>query len=1120
MTYRRFFSGLLGILVSLGVGEGLASAQPAHLVKDINTTKARTLGARQLSPAVPLGGGVLFVGDDGGTGLELWRYDLSTGGTSLVRDICPGSCSSFPYLPIVDGNRIFFAADDGTHGLEIWRSDGTTAGTVRVTDLDPGTVRSFGNWLDRIGGEIFFAGRDRTHGYELWALDTATLQTRQVADIAQGPASSLPELIAAGGGRILFRASSQLWITDGTAGGTHQVIDSLAPQVDVFDPIATAGIQLPDGSFLFSAADGVHAVELWRTDGTQAGTSLVQDINPTGDSSPSGFISFQGKTYFGATSATATGLWVTDGTSSGTALVKETGLAQSSKIPGLFTIFGNQLFFVDNPDFGGRLWKTDGTAAGTVALDTGAFALAPAGGSLFALSGDLFFGSGLSLLKTDGTDAGTVELKNVGLQSPVCLFGAPLSAAGGLVFFNDCNAEAGQQFWRSDGTAAGTVTALSPTLTPSFPYLELPASGPETFLKSLGTGLVFRADDSAPGVEVWKTDGTAAGTSLQQTSLATSDHWRWLPFQNDPLFRLNGTMLYASPTPEEALLAIRNGPAAPETLVSSGMGDFVRFWSLGNLALFNHSTGTGTELWKTDGTAAGTGQVAPQTGEILGSAGSRLFLRINGDEIWKTDGTSPGTVLVKDLALGSNSQAYGWTPTRNLLFFILHDEAAGTETLWRTDGTDAGTLAVQSFPWPSAGPSGSNITSGLYSIGDRVLFVADDGVHGHEIWASDGSPGGTHLARDVSPGAASFTETLDRGVAVGGRLFFLADDGMHGYELWISDGTETGTHLVKDVRPGVADSQGSFPTMVVVRGRLFFLADDGVHGFELWVSDGTDAGTHLVKDILAGQAGTLISQLTAVGNDLVFSASDGTHGGEPWTSDGTDAGTYMIQDIAPGSKSSGPLKFTSASSLLYFLADDGTTGLELWTAPRSALPPTFTDVPGSHWAWAAVEALVANGVTGGCGGGQYCPDTLITRDQMAVLLSAARRGPTPPPATGTRFQDVPADYWAAPWIEQLAAEGIVGGCSVSPPLYCPTASLTRAQMAVLLVGARHETPAAPTGTRFGDVPADYWAAPWIERLAADGITGGCGGGDFCPERPVTRAEMAVFLTTSFGLTLP
>ncbi len=140
----------------------------------------------------------------------------------------------------------------------------------------------------------------------------------------------------------------------------------------------------------------------------------------------------------------------------------------------------------------------------------------------------------------------------------------------------------------------------------------------------------------------------------------------------------------------------------------------------------------------------------------------------------------------------------------------------------------------------------------------------------------------------------------------------------------------------------------------------------------------------------------------------------------------------------------------------------------------------------------------------------------------AFLLRGIHGGGYSPPApTGTLFSDVPRSHWAAEWIEQLAAEGVTLGCGGGR--YCPENTVTRAEMAVFLLrskyGSAYQPPPA-TGTRFLDVPRSYWAASWIEKLAADGITTGCGGGNYCPDNSVTRAEMAVFLARSFALPLP
>ncbi len=179
----------------------------------------------------------------------------------------------------------------------------------------------------------------------------------------------------------------------------------------------------------------------------------------------------------------------------------------------------------------------------------------------------------------------------------------------------------------------------------------------------------------------------------------------------------------------------------------------------------------------------------------------------------------------------------------------------------------------------------------------------------------------------------------------------------------------------------------------------------------------------------------------------------------------------------------------------------------------------FNDVPQSHPFHDFIETLVRHFVTAGCGAGNYCPAVSVTRAQMAVFLLRAEHGPAyaPPPANGNVFGDVPADAFAAAWIEALAAEGITGGCGGGN--FCPGFPVRRDQMAVFLLKAEHGAAYVPPACAgvFGDVPCPSPFADWVERLAAEGITGGCGGDDYCPGSAATRGQMAVFLTKTFAL---
>jgi serine protease AprX len=178
----------------------------------------------------------------------------------------------------------------------------------------------------------------------------------------------------------------------------------------------------------------------------------------------------------------------------------------------------------------------------------------------------------------------------------------------------------------------------------------------------------------------------------------------------------------------------------------------------------------------------------------------------------------------------------------------------------------------------------------------------------------------------------------------------------------------------------------------------------------------------------------------------------------------------------------------------------------------------FLDVPENDAFREFVNSVARNGITAGCGGGNFCPGSPVTRAQMAVFLLKAEHGSgyTPPACAGI-FGDVACPSQFADWIEQLSAEGITGGCGGGN--YCPDTAVTRAQMAVFLLKAEHGsayTPPACSGD-FGDVTCPSLFADWIEQLADEGITSGCGGGNFCPNNPNTRGQMAVFLFRTFHL---
>lgn len=416
---------------------------------------------------------------------------------------------------------------------------------------------------------------------------------------------------------------------------------------------------------------------------------------------------------------------------------------------------------------------------------------------------------------------------------------------------------------------------------------------------------------------------------------------------------------------------------------------------------------TGPELWMSDGTDAGPRRVkdivpgpagsmdTPLTGSLTAAPGGGVYFVArtgSGAELWRSDGTESGTVQVRDLWPGSSgSEPSQLTVAGGQLFFAANDGVHGQEP-WRLSGLDAGPVLLRDI---NVGPNGS-VLSNFKALGNTVFFSANDVVHGQELWKAEATDGGTDGGAVLVKDIGEFDAIPAEMVTLGGRLYFNADRGEpSGRELWTSDGTEGGTQLVKDIWDGLADS---LPSEIQVAGnRLFFTADDGMRGREVWTSDGTSGGTKMVKELYPGpnipgpvglvtvgnrvffqrgeadggadelwmsdgtDAGTVmlkrirpapeggfVLDRKGVGDTLYFAGNDGVNGIELWKSDGTPEGTVQVMDIAPGAESSVPRGFTRVGLKLYFAARDPVHGEELWSLdlcdrspPEVTCPPNF-----------------------------------------------------------------------------------------------------------------------------------------------------------------------------------
>jgi ELWxxDGT repeat protein len=438
------------------------------------------------------------------------------------------------------GGTLFFVAAEVGSGAELWKSDGTAGGTQLVKDINPGSAPSGVSGLTVVGGNVYFRANDGVNGVELWRSDGTSAGTQLVDDLHSGPGGSHPSALADVDGVLYFAADNGVngpepWRYDPSGGGDPLPLGDLSASGGS-SPVNFTG--LGDAVIFAAGAPGI-GFELWRTDGTAPGTVLLKDINP------------------GALSSTPA--WFADG---------------------LGTLNGELLFSANDGTNGVEPWKTDGTAEGTVLvadIRPGPVSSLPVG--FIELGGHSYFAAndgvhGVEPWKTDGTPAGTTMLKDINPSGPSAPFGRVIH--GGVNLFSANDGTNGTELWRSDGTTAGTtlVKDIDPTpgvggLLSLFPHVNV-------------AGIwYFPANDGTNGRELWKSDGTGAGTELVADINATGD--------SNPLelVAIDGTIYFTAddggglgrqlwsftpPTPDEDGDGVANGIDSGEGAFDDGDG--------------------------------------------------------------------------------------------------------------------------------------------------------------------------------------------------------------------------------------------------------------------------------------------------------------------------------------------------------------------------------------------------------------------------------------------------------------------------------------------------------------------------------------------------------------------
>ncbi|MCB1037541.1 MAG: hypothetical protein KDD47_27160, partial [Acidobacteria bacterium] len=703
--------------------------------------------------------------------------------------------------------------------------------------------------------------------------------------------------------RRLDSPSFTLWHSDGTAGGTHLLLEFQDAPLFFETSTEVLGAQV-----LFRVARAGGQEDLWTTDGTAAGTRLLRSIPAT-----EGFqtifqaaFDLQGEALLFARreeletfTVTDCELWRSDGTTNGTApFARLQERAGAGDEPNFFgcpfgaaLLDGHVFFRYSSAAAGEELWSTDGTAAGT-----GLFAdLEPGTGGSFprqlaGFQGRLWFtasrGHQVHLYQSDGTVAGTRAVETLEGAAEFAPFeGRVMVSARG---------PAGQAgLWLTDGSEEGTSMAFEPPPTP--------ASSAVGSILRLRDRILFSARSSATGSEPWVSDGTAEGT---------------------------------------AVLDLFPGTNSSFLLERHVFDDHAYFYD-------------GSRIWRSDGTERGTRILVDQValGRAIPMDG---FVYVDRDadegrELWRTDGTPSGTSLVKDIFPGTlpdpedpgSGEEFANSSNPDLrdrlggrIVFWARDAAHGVE-LWATDGTGAGTeLLADLTPGPESSPHWDREAR----VGEQLFFVVLN-----RLGVTDGTPSGTRLLTEpVTDRIRDFTSLA----ALRGRIFALVsehtlEERLPTHSLWTSDGTLEGTFEVQSF-PGTFEPQGD---LVTAGSRLFLSAWSPEVGTELWSGDGTAGGFSLARDIQPGIRGSNPLHLRAVDGVLLFTASTPETGRELWRSDGTERGTRPVGEIEPGPGSSVPGGFTPLGDQVLFSAYQTETGRELWAVNRQEIRTACSPAP-------------------------------------------------------------------------------------------------------------------------------------------------------------------------------
>ncbi|HWJ26772.1 MAG TPA: ELWxxDGT repeat protein, partial [Flavisolibacter sp.] len=584
-----------------------------------------------------------------------------------------------------------------------------------------------------------------------------------------------------------------------------------------------------------------------------------------------------------------------------------------------FTLVNNLLFFKVISSFNGlhdEIWITDGQADHTQMVKSfvqgdASYNYHNGGGLLyFVLGNDPLIGN--ELWRSDGTGDGTYLVKDIN-PGKSSSFPDDLTFLKGSLLFRAQDFDNGSELWLSNGNGDGTklLKDINTTTTDNsdagFMFKGIGVSG---------NGILFNAFTPKLGGELYKSDGTSAGTVLLN-DIATGVDWS---YPNNYLSKnkltyfiaddATGTAIYrtdGTPGGLKRVTAYINRPVY--FVVNYNVNDNgLVFYTLGN-----RSTGA-LELWRSNGTDAGTFLLTPNLSyyysnyvEVIGKTVFFVAGDVNtGYELWKSDGTIAGTKMVKDINPGFNgSDPYSFFVYNGTLYFGAYDgQGLGHNSFWKTDGTEKGTVKVKNIEPTFYNPYFNTEPQHVFCVSGGSLYMTatDYNAYGNELWTTNGTEKGTTLVKDINPFGGSFPTNL---TDVKGTLFFTAYDGSRGTLLWSTNGTDKSTRLVSDFTGYGAN----LTSLCSAGGKLYFL-NNSFYPTKLWTSDGTAANTKEVTDD-GLTALSNYSELTAVGDKLFFGAYSYLYGTEMYAADVTNNKFSAMMVQVPDKLQELPLNFNA-----------------------------------------------------------------------------------------------------------------------------------------------------------------------------------------------------------------